>query len=210
MARIVDFNLNATKHRPMNNKSCTVVIHNNNASQDKLQYPQEVVYNPPDFTNFQSVNPVPSRNVDTVSANLPSSHANPMDLPNETGNAINMEELYKLLALTFSTILKDNNPKLIANIIDNSGKIIVEAGNLVKIIALITNSLESDIHIEYVNNDGAGCTACAKINPIKKIENIKIGYVDFKLGYNDKYNILCDTFNVSLKKCIIPVGIIYN
>ena len=196
MARIVDFNLNATKHRPMNNNSCNVVIHNNNASQDKLQYPQEVVYNPPDFANFQSVNPVQSRNVDTVS--------------NETGNAINMEELYKLLALTFSTILKDNNPKLIANIIDNSGKIIVEAGNLVKIIALITNSLESDIHIEYVNNDGAGCTACAKINPIKKIENIKIGYVDFKLGYNDKYNILSDTFNVSLKKCIIPVGIIYN
>ena len=196
MARIVDFNVNATKHRPMNNNSCNVVIHNNNASQDKLQYPQEVVYNPPDFANFQSVNPVQSRNVDTV--------------PNETGNAINMEELYKLLALTFSTILKDNNPKLIANIIDNSGKIIVEAGNLVKIIALITNSLESDIHIEYVNNDGAGCTACAKINPIKKIENIKIGYVDFKLGYNDKYNILSDTFNVSLKKCIIPVGIVYN
>ena len=196
MARIVDFNLNATKHRPMNNNSCNVVIHNNNASQETPRYPQEVVYNPPDFTNFQSVNPVQSRNVDTVS--------------NETGNAINMEELYKLLALTFSTILKDNNSKLIANIIDNSGKIIVEAGNLVKIIALITNSLESDIHIEYVNNDDVGCTACRKINPIKKIENIKIGYVDFKLGYNDKYNILCDTFNVSLKKCIIPVGIIYN
>jgi hypothetical protein len=196
MARIVDFNVNATKHRPMNNNSCNVVIHNNNASQEKMQYPQEVVYNPPDFANFQSVNPVQSRSVDADS--------------NESVNAVSMEELYKLLALTFSTILKDNNPKLIANIIDNSGKIIVEAGNLIKIIALLTNSLESDIHIEYVNNDGAGCSACAKINPIKKIENIKIGYVDFKLGYNDKYNILSDTFNVSLKKCIIPVGIIYN
>ena len=196
MARIVDFNVNATKHRPMNNNSCNVVIHNNNASQEKMQYPQEVVYNPPDFANFQSVNPVQSKSVDAVS--------------NESVNAVSLEELYKLLALTFSNILKDNNPRLIANIIDNSGKIIVEAGNLIKIIALLTNSLESDIHIEYVNNDGAGCTACTKINPIKKIENIKIGYVDFKLGYNDKYNILSDTFNVSLKKCIIPVGIIYN
>ena len=196
MARIVDFNVNATKHRPMNNNSCNVVIHNNNASQEKMQYPQEVVYNPPDFANFQSVNPVQSKSMDTVS--------------NESANAVSLEELYKLLALTFSNILKDNNHKLIANIIDNSGKIIVEAGNLIKIIALLTNSLESDIHIEYVNHDGAGCTACTKINPIKKIENIKIGYVDFKLGYNDKYNILCDTFNVSLKKCIIPVGIIYN
>ena len=184
MARIVDFNVNATKHRPMNNNSCNVVI-NNNSSQDLPRYPQEVVYNP----EFQSVNPV---NVET---------------PTSVSESV---DLYKLLALTFSNILKDNNPKLIANIIDNSGKIIVEAGNLVKIIALITNSLESDIHIEYVNNDGNGCTACTKINPIKKIENIKIGYVDFKLGFNDKYNILCDTFNVSLKKCIIPVGIVYN
>ena len=115
-----------------------------------------------------------------------------------------------ILYLSLKPSLKDNNAKLIANIIDNSGKIIVEAGNLIKIIALITNTAETDIHIEYVNNDGAGCMACTKINPIKKIENIKIGYVDFKLGFNDKYNILSDTFNVSLKKCIIPVGVIYN
>ena len=191
MARIVDFNVNATKHRPMNNNSCNVVI-NNNSSTEKLQYPQEVVYNPPDYA-FQSVNPVATTTGE-------SNHV----------NNISMEELYKLLAITFSNILKDNNAKLIANIIDNSGKIIVEAGNLIKIIALITGASETDIHIEYVNNDGAGCSACTKINPIKKIENIKIGYVDFKLGFNDKYNILSDTFNVSLKKCIIPVGVIYN
>ena len=189
MARIVDFNVNATRNRPMNNNSCNVVI-NNNTAQDKSLYPQEVVYNPPDCSNFQSVNPV---NCTTVSNEIE-----------------NLEELYKLLALTFSNILKDNNPKLIANIIDNSGKIIVEAGNLVKIIALITGARETDIHIEYINNDGAGCAACTKINPIKKIENIKIGYSDFKLGFNDKYNILTDTFNISLKKCIIPIGIIYN
>ena len=185
MARIVDFNVNQSKHRPVNSNSCNVVI-NNNSSQDMPKYPQEVVYNP----DFPSVNPIQGRD--------------------NSESSINLEELYKLLAITFSHILKDNNPKLIANIIDNSGKIIVDAGNLVKIIALITNSPETDIHIEYVNNDGAGCGACTKINPIKKIENIKIGFVDFKLGFNDKYNILCDTFNVSLKKCIIPVGIMYN
>ena len=175
----------------MNNNSCSVVI-NNNSSTENSKYPTEVCYNPPDMGTFQSVNPVQS-NMNAVSNELE-----------------NLEEFYKLLALTFSNILKDNNAKLIANIIDNSGKIIVEAGNLVKIIALITGARETDIHIEYINNDGAGCTACTKINPIKKIENIKIGYVDFKLGFNDKYNILTDTFNISLKKCIIPVGIMYN
>ena len=188
MARIVDFNINQSKHRPMNNNACNVVI-NNNSSTEQPKYPTEVCYNPPDLNNYQSVNPV--------------------QVQNQTENNVNMEELYKLLAITFSNILKDNNPKLIANIIDNSGKIIVDAQNLIQIIALITASHETDIHIEYVSNDSAGCTACTKINPIKKIENIKIGYVDFKLGFNDKYNILSDTFNISLRKCIIPIGIVY-
>jgi hypothetical protein len=117
---------------------------------------------------------------------------------------VNFEELYKLLAITFSNILKDNNHKLIANLIDNSGKIIVDAANLVRIIALICSASESDIHIEYINKDKeVGCMACTKINPIKQIENIKIGYIDFKLGFNDKYNMLSDTFNISMRKCVI-------
>jgi hypothetical protein len=180
------------------------VINNAKSNENTVpHYPEQVVYNPdalypdPNASAFKSVSPGIAPQVMTRDVNI-------------TETSINMEELYKLLALTFSNILKDNNPKLITNLIDNSGKIVVEAGNLIKIIALITNTLESEIHIEYVNTDGAGCSACTKINPVKKIENIKIGYVDFKLGFNDKYNILSDTFNVSLKKCIIPIGIVYN
>ena len=192
MARVVDFNINNAKTTPTNTSSCSVVINNvkqsTNDPGNPSQFPQQVVY--PEIPNdqFQSVSP----NLMTRSANL------------ET-DTVNLEELYKLLAITFSNILKDNNPKLIANIIDNSGKIIVDASNLIRIIALITNSLEGSIHIEYVNKDKEGGCTVSKINPIKQIENIKIGFVDFKLGYNDKYNILSDTFNISLKKCIIPI-----
>ena len=196
MARIIDFNINNQKHLPSGTNNCSVVINNNQNTKPDLQaqYPEQVMYNPPLDQGFQSVSPTIYQTRSTGNVE----------------NEINLSELYKLLAITFSNILKDNNAKLIANIIDNSGKIIVDAGNLIKIIALICNAKENEIHIEYVNKDKeGGCMACAKINPIKQIENIKIGYVDFKLGFNDKYNILADTFNVSLKKCIIPTGIIY-
>ena len=182
MARIVDFNINNTKTTPTNSNSCSVVINNVKQKETVPSYPQQVVY--------PSVAPTyMTRNVSV-----------------ESEQTLNLEELYKLLAITFSNILKDNNPKLIANIMDNSGKIIVDAANLIKIISLLCGVVETDIHIEYISKDKeVGCTGCSKINPIKQIENIKIGYVDFKLGFNDKYNMLTDTFNVSLKKCIIPI-----
>ncbi len=194
MARIVDFNINNTKTTPTNSNSCSVVINNVKQKETVPSYPQQVVYpsldqgaNP---SQFQSVAPTYM----THNASL------------EAEQTLNLEELYKLLAITFSNILKDNNPKLIANIMDNSGKIIVDAANLIKIISLLCGVVETDIHIEYISKDKeVGCTGCSKINPIKQIENIKIGYVDFKLGFNDKYNMLTDTFNVSLKKCIIPI-----
>ena len=204
MARIVDFNINHNKHLPCNTNTCNVVINNAKSNDNTVpHYPEQVVYNPdalypdPNASAFKSVSPGIAPQVMTRDVNI-------------TETSINMEELYKLLAITFSNILKDNNAKLIANIIDNSGKIIVEATSLVKIIALICNMPESDIHIEYISSKEGGCTACTKINPIKRIENIKIGYVDFKLGYNDKYNILTDMFNISMKKCIIPSGIVYG
>ena len=59
------------------------------------------------------------------------------------------KEMYKLLAKTFSDILKDNNSKLIANIIDPSGKVIVDAENLARIVALTCGVSAEMIHIEY-------------------------------------------------------------
>ena len=202
MARIVDFNINNAKHIPSTSSSCNIVINNTKTSEPQAaqtpqivnppEYPERIAYPPPlenPNSTFPSVNPYiyQSRSVNV-----------------ETIPEVKFEELYKLLAITFSNILKDNNSKLIANLIDNSGKIIIDAANLIRIIALLCGALDKDIHIEYVNKDKeGGCMACSKINPIKQIENIKIGYIDFKLGFNDKYNMLCDTFNISLKKCII-------
>ena len=212
MARIVDFNINNAKHIPSTSSSCNIVINNTKTSEPQSaqtpqmvnppEYPQRLVY-PPPLENPASTYGDSMANVKlfpSVSPNIYQSRS----VNVETIPEVKFEELYKLLALTFSNILKDNNSKLIANLIDNSGKIIIDATNLVRIIALLCGALETDIHIEYVNKDKeGGCIACSKINPIKQIENIKIGYIDFKLGFNDRYNILCDTFNISLRKCII-------
>lgn len=214
MARIVDFNINNNKHLPCNTNSCNVVINNVKPTEStgpSPKYPEQVVYNPdlpldPNAPQFPGPNPAYFQ---PAMSSAPGFQSVAPQIVNRDIHIsevdISMEQLYKLLAITFSNILKDNNSKLIANIIDNSGKIIVDATSLIKIIALLCNAQEADIHIEYVSKEKGGCTACSKINPIKQIENIKIGFVDFKLGYNDKYNILADTFNVSLKKCIIPI-----
>ena len=44
-----------------------------------------------------------------------------------------------------------------------------------------------------------------KLNPIKNIEAIKVAGLDFKLTYNEKYNMLTDEYSVSLRKVLIPI-----
>jgi hypothetical protein len=125
------------------------------------------------------------------------------DLPEEIEGETNELKLYKLLSLTLAGILKTNNPKLFANLIDNSGKVILDAVNLVKLIALITNTKEEDVNIEYQTQEEPTCWS--KIKPVKIIENIKVQHKDFKLCYNYEYNVLSDTYAISLKKFIVPI-----
>ena len=68
---------------------------------------------------------------------------------NTTGNIVyptvsrlNNPDLSEHLAICFSKILKSNNPTLIANIIDTSGKVIISIQDLAKAVALI-------IHKDY-------------------------------------------------------------
>ena len=90
--------------------------------------------------------------------------------------------------------------KLIANIIDQSGKIIINANDLVQAISLILNIDFNLIKLSYEDPE-PGCLK--HVNPIKKISSIKINGLDFKLQYNKEFNILEDQFNISLEKVII-------
>ena len=116
-------------------------------------------------------------------------------------------KFYKLLSATLSNILKDNNPKLIVNLIDQSGKIIIEAPTLIELIAIKTNTDANAVNITYKDEE-TGCLA--KVNPVKNIANIKINNETFSLKYNAEYNILQDDFNISMRKVIIPIPITYR
>ena len=105
----------------------------------------------------------------------------------------NMEndlKFYKLLSSTLSNLLKDNNSKLIINLIDQSGKIIIDAPTLIELIAIKTNTDANSVNITFVDEEP---NCLNKVSPIKVISNIKINDETFNLKYNREFNILQDT-----------------
>ena len=196
MDRIADFNISSNRQRHRNTNSCNVVINNNNNGHHSAppRNPGTVVY--PSVNQNMQVEPNPYENTQVMERDVTLTDDNNQPL---NGNEL---DLYKTIAKTYGHILKDNNPKLVANLIDQSGRVIVDAESLIKIVALVCQAQPESVNIEY-ELTGGGC--CAKINPIKRIEAIKVAGLDFKLTYNEKYNILTDEYSVSLRKVLIPI-----
>ena len=196
MDRIADFNISSNRQRHRNTNSCNVVINNNNNGHHSAppRNPGTVVY--PSVNQNMQVEPNPYENTQVMERDVTLTDENNQPL---NGNEL---DLYKTIAKTYGHILKDNNPKLVANLIDQSGRVIIDAESLIKIVALVCQAQPETINIEY-ELTGGGC--CAKINPIKRIEAIKVAGLDFKLTYNEKYNMLTDEYSVSLRKVLIPL-----
>ena len=220
MDRIADFNISSNRQRHRNTNSCNVVINNNHsvtsAVQRRVKPRSESQYGLPplppktaaDKQNGQSLAAPGSVVYPTPTFAESSPYEEPQVVEREVtlaeteplnGNEL---DLFKTIAKTFGEILRDNNPKLIANLIDQSGKVIVDAENLVRIVALVCQAHPESINIEYEVKE-SGC--CGKFNPIKNIEAIKVAGLDFKLTYNEKYNMLTDQYSISLRKVLIPI-----
>ena len=208
MDRIADFNISSNRQRHRNTNSCNVVINNNHA-QHLSAPPYTRPKPPPGSVVYPSVNPSVTP---TFADSNPYENPQVIDrdvviddsVPKETTPVLNGNELdlYKTIAKTYGQILKDNNPKLVANLIDQSGRVIVDAESLVRIVALVCQVHPESVNISYEVKE-TGC--CGKLNPIKTIEAIKVGGLDFKLTYNEKYNMLTDEYSVSLRKVLIPI-----
>lgn len=90
---------------------------------------------------------------------------------------------------------------LLSNLISKH-TIIVPVESLVDIIKAIVNAKEVEVQM---NED---CNCCGKINPIHRIEAIKIidqsGEIvtDFKQVYNKEYNDLVKHYHLCLKYCV--------
>ena len=215
MSKVRDFNLVkasdvTTTSTSTNTNSVSVVVNadtsgannNNNAggvnftSTPTPQLPAQTVY----YTPVQDVG---------MSQSILPREAN-VELPQNTEEVdrLNQElEFYKLLSSILSSILKDNNPKLIINLIDTSGKIIITGEQLIELIAIKTRNDKNNVNIQYKDEE-PGCLS--KVNPIKNINNIKINNETFSLKYNADYNIIRDDFNISLDKVIINPAITYG
>ena len=204
MDRIADFNISSNRQRHRNTNSCNVVINNNHA-QHLSAPPYTRPKPPPGSVVYPSVTPTfadsnPYENPQLVDRDVVIDDS----VPKETTPVLNGNELdlYKTIAKTYGQILKDNNPKLVANLIDQSGRVIVDAESLIRIVALVCQVVPESVNISYEVKE-TGC--CGKLNPIKTIEAIKVGGLDFKLTYNEKYNMLTDEYSVSLRKVLIPI-----
>ena len=200
MSKVKDFNLikagevNATS---TNTNSVNVVVNADTSGQSSN-------------TNFTTPMPISEPGGVIYAPSLLPATAN-VQVPPEY--QIQIEELtnelnfYKLMASILSDILKDNNPKLIVNLIDQSGKIIISGEQLIKLIAIKTKKDEKDINLRYKDEE-PGCWS--KIKPIKEVQDIKINNETFSLKYNAEYNILKDDYNISLNRVIINPAITYN
>ena len=227
MSRLRDFNLlkvadvssNSTTN---NNVSVVVNADSSGNSQTNNEFAKANAFPSENNVNFTQRNPLqpddvrqglqtpifpPSLDPQNVSYPSNQAPAQVQELEYRLNNAQNELKFYKLLSATLSNILKDNNPRLVINLIDNSGKIVIDAATLIELIAIKTNTDANAVNIQYKDEEP---TCISKVNPIRKISNIKINNETFSLKYNAEYNILQDDFNISLDRCIIPIPIQYG
>ena len=223
MSKVRDFNLVkasdvTTTSTSTNTNSVSVVVNADTSGANNNQPSSNNINNNAGGVNFTST-PTPQLPTQTVyytpvqdvgmSQSILPQNAN-VELPQNTEEVdrLNQElEFYKLLSSILSSILKDNNPKLIINLIDTSGKIIITGEQLIELIAIKTRNDKNNVNIQYKDEE-PGCIS--KINPIKNINNIKINNETFSLKYNADYNIIRDDFNISLDKVIINPAITYG
>jgi hypothetical protein len=224
MSSLVDFNISTPRNRTQSSNECGVVINNHvsNCSRspvcpvvDKKQKRLSVNY--PDFNNLttrdipqeeslapsvipQDENDLRNNIEDLNLRNNLTSYEEVIYLNEKVALLTKELDFNKEIALTFSKILKDNNKKLLANIIDQSNKIIVDQVSLCMIISKLLDIPVEYIHLEYVVHT-EGCLS--KALKIADIQDIKINHIDFRLGYNEKYNILLSNYSISLPRVLI-------
>lgn len=114
----------------------------------------------------------------------------------------NIEFIKKLNTILTNTLTNDNR-KLVANMIDTTGKVILSGQDLCELIALMLSVESSQINITYSEPPIISSCTKIKIIPFKEILNIKIDNQDFRSVQNEAYNILTDTYKISLSTVYI-------
>ena len=108
------------------------------------------------------------------------------------------ENIFKTIALILSNILKDNNTTLLANIIDQSGKIILKEAELKQVLAAIYNV--DCIKIEIIRSPVPANGCCLKC--LEFMYNIDSIVIDGKIEDVEANNYI-KSFSISTEKVYV-------
>lgn len=111
-------------------------------------------------------------------------------------------EFHKKRAEVLTNALCLNNKKLIANLIDGSGKVIISAQEFCELVAIMLSNEESQVNPSDISLtlQEEITSSCLKVNisPFKGISSIKINNQDFHNVQNEAYNTLTDVYKISV------------
>ena len=188
------FKIGSTNEQVKNFQQCKVVINSPFSAKDSTVAPSirntDVKYPSKNDSAYKDHDEQPQ----IIERNIT------LDETNTSTNANISNVFYKQLSSILSNILSKHDAKLIANIWDRTGNIILSGSELCIIISSLCDVDVNSISIVYADDD-PGCLT--KIKPLKSIVNIKIDNRDFNLFYNEQYNILHDDFKISMNKVFI-------
>jgi len=108
-------------------------------------------------------------------------------------------DLFNRLCINLLTV---SDYKLLANVVDQSKRIIFMVSDLQVVIASYLGCTQSDVIINLMPIESTGGCFCRAITMYQEIENIKIKSRDFKLMYNSAYNTLKDIYHVCMDRVI--------
>lgn len=117
-------------------------------------------------------------------------------------------EFHKKRAEVLTNALCLDNKKLIANLIDGSGKVIISAQEFCELVAIMLSNEESRVNPSDISLtlQEEITSSCLKVNvsPFKGISSIKINNQDFYNVQNEAYNTLTDTYKISVTTVYVP------
>ena len=116
-------------------------------------------------------------------------------------------EFHKKRAEVLTNALCMDDKKLLANLIDNTGKVIISAQEFCELVSIMLSNDDyqvnaSDIAITFQEEL---ITSCFKVHvtPYKRITAIKINNQDFHNVQNEAYNALSDKYRISVEQVYV-------
>lgn len=108
--------------------------------------------------------------------------------------------LYKVMSSILTSLLTTNDTKILANILDRSGKIVLSESDIRNIIHTIDPSISvGDVEFDYKSEEVSCCgKVYNKIRLLKFPSSIKIKGKELSAKYTELHNFLINDLNISL------------